>query len=116
MLIPKPPLFVIDGYDIAVFDSIEKVVGHLEPIDVANNEQDIFDSDGRRIELAVVKTNGFFFGESEVVVFKAIEAEPVHAGELAKRLVAFLGYLGINQDWLLTASLPELVKKTLEQI
>ena len=38
MSTPIPPIFIIDGHDVAVFASMEEAQLHLEPIDVKNQE------------------------------------------------------------------------------
>ncbi len=50
-----PPIFVADrdGPDIAVFRSVGKAEGFLEPIDVLNGESDLYDAEGHELSVSV---------------------------------------------------------------
>ncbi len=54
---PVPPIFVVPtdgGGDLFVYFSVREAEGDLEPIDVANDEYQLFDVEGREL-LASVK-------------------------------------------------------------
>jgi hypothetical protein len=102
---PNPPIFVIEGLDIRVYQSLEDALGALEAIDVRNNEYSVYDGDGRRLELGVVQTP--FWGHEKVVLSK-LESESAHAAGLAGHLAAFLAYSGVDSEWLRSASLAQL--------
>jgi hypothetical protein len=110
---PSSPIFVIEGLDIHVYNSIDETLRALEPIDVRNNEYSVYDRDGRRLELRVARTR--FWGH-EKVVLDNVETEPTHAAELGNQLASFLAYSGVEPEWLDSASLPQLEKKTQELI
>jgi hypothetical protein len=46
-----PPIFAADrhGPDIAVFRSVAAAEGFLEPVDVRNEENEVYDAEGRRL-------------------------------------------------------------------
>ena len=47
----QSPMFVIDGLDVSLHDSLAEVISSLEGIDVADGIYRVFDSEGRRIHL-----------------------------------------------------------------
>lgn len=51
------PIFIVEGHDVAVFQTLEKAEGHIESIDVKNNIYDGYDSSGQRLKFDVHKNN-----------------------------------------------------------
>jgi hypothetical protein len=112
---PKPPIFLIEGLDVGVFPSIEDALGSIEPIDV--RECSAYDSEGRQLKLGVAETGGFLgilFWGNQHVVLDAVDPDPSHATALANSLIQFLEYLSVEEKWLSSAPLSELVRKTVE--
>jgi len=78
---PKPPIFIVDGFDIAVFPSVEDAEHHFEPRYFDPGDQAAYDAEGRLIRLE---------GTGNDVLARLAEDEPTHAAELAGALRAYL--------------------------
>jgi hypothetical protein len=100
------PIILNNFGDVLVFDSVEKAVRYIEPIDVSNNEYTGYDGEGRLLQLSVLN-------DTRIVIGLA-ENEPNHKDELYNVLIDFLARIGIAQEWLKQASLEDLVMKSLE--
>jgi hypothetical protein len=82
---PHPPIFAVEGLDVAVYSSLEDALLHLEPIDVANRINLVYDAKGRLLHLST---------DGKRNTAQLAEQEPLHANELAAALRAFLGAVG----------------------
>ena len=109
----KLPLIVDEKGDLLVFDSVGKMLTYLEAIDVRNQEYTAYDSDGRLLQLGVAKTRSFFglFEGPEFVTLEGEEATPSHATQLRACISDFLIRVGVDRDWVASASQAELVQK-----
>jgi hypothetical protein len=99
------PIIIYNFGDVLVFGSIESAERYLEAIDVENNEYIGYDGTGRLLELGT---------DGSHVIIRAAEACPTHQNDLRKILIEYLAQLGLASDWLLYASLEQLVAKGLE--
>lgn len=82
MRIVTPPIFIVDGLDVGIFESLRDVELHLEPIGANNQTREIYDAEGRLIRVDV---------KGNRVTAVVEEANPTHARELEAALRAFLG-------------------------
>lgn len=96
-----PPIFVIDGQDVIVFESVKEAKLSLEPIDVTNSVYVAYDAQGRLLRLET--------DDRRVNMFLA-QDEPTHADELEAALREFLQAMNepIANDT--TCGLPSLVE------
>lgn len=78
---PIPPIFIIDGHDVAIFASIEEAQLHLEPIDVKNQQCVAFDAEGRLLRIEV---------EHGRIKAQLEEKESTHRGDLEAALRQYL--------------------------
>ncbi len=120
----KPPIIVIEGDDIAIYQSIEEVEQHIEPPDISAGVA--YDSEGRLLKLVKQvkeesKSHGLLYtllvrltGPIYEVKVIEIETQPKHACELREQLVRALARMGISEEFLSKASLEELVIKASE--
>jgi hypothetical protein len=113
MLIPNPPLFIIDGQDLAIFRSMEHLVRYVEPVDVANDQYLICDSQGRRLFFGTIHTRSFLVG-IEYVFLRSIEVEPSLDMQLSCLLRGRLERQGYHMQELEQLSLDNLVQKLTE--
>jgi len=51
----KPPIIADNRGDVLVFETVEKAERYLEPIDVKNNEYEIYDAGGWRLTASVIR-------------------------------------------------------------
>src|SRR5215510_8023151 len=84
---PTPPIFIVDGLDVGVFESLDDAVLQLEAVDVENGEYSSYDAEGRSLRLM---THG------DRVLAQLDEREPSHADELSAVLRDFLKAAGID--------------------
>ncbi len=74
--LPEPPIFILEGHDAAIFESVEQAQSHLEPIDVKHGVNDAYDGQGRRLRIS---TDGrdivIELAEEEPSDFSSLEAE-----------------------------------------
>jgi len=78
---PKPPIFAVDGLDVAVYATLQDAFLHLEPIDVEENSEMLYDAEGRRV---LVETDGL------KITGGWSEEEPSHVKDLTLALRGFL--------------------------
>jgi hypothetical protein len=102
----KPPIIVNNFGDILVFDSVQEAERYLEPVDVANGEYVAYDSAGTFLELTVTEINR--------TVIQPAELTPSHEVELEQALRRFFTNVGISPEWLSTATLPDLIGRSLD--
>lgn len=79
---PTPPIFAIEGNDVAIYESVQDLQSHLEPDFIAENVA--YDAQGRLLRLEADR--------ERVSVFLA-EHEPTHAAELEAALREFLKWM-----------------------
>jgi len=85
MLLPKPPIFVVEGLDIGIYASAEDAMRDLEPWWVRQKEGLVYDAEGRMLTPEI----------SGLRVTELIpEDPPAHAKELEAALRAFLKEIG----------------------
>ena len=101
----KPPIFLCEGFDVLVYESVEAAKRHIEPIDVASDDF-VYDSEGRLLHIEVT--------DRKQVSIYSTEADPKHQRELRRALVRFLAHTGESEIWLASASLQELVTKMMK--
>jgi hypothetical protein len=82
---PRPPIFILEELDVAVFDSMEDAERFLEPWQIKKGGGRIFDADGRLIRAEV---SGYR------VVLTLAEERPSHAHELEDVLRRYLKAIG----------------------
>lgn len=107
----RPPLFLWEPNDLAVFATVEDICGYIEIYDV--NAFVGYDCEGRKFRLGV-KTNptiflGLTMNRRQRVTIAEVEAKPRSADELKAILVQVLHTLGHRIDDAMT--LPELIDK-----
>jgi hypothetical protein len=103
-----PPVFVLEGGDVSLHNSLADAIGSLEGVDVAHEIYRLFDSQGRRIRLrAEGVQEGRFFVNVGTVHIDSVERMPAGAPELREALVAYLQHQG--SEGLDTADLAVLV-------
>jgi len=86
----KPPLIVNEHGDISIYSDVDVMLCSLESIDVENGEYQVFDSEGRKVELSATAEKvlfGLLIGDGKIGISK-VEDEPTHADLLKKLLVA----------------------------
>ena len=99
----KPPIFVNDDGDFLIFESVELAERYLEPW-----ESDLFtayDCEGHFLCLVPFRS---------LVRIQLAETEPSHIDELRHILINFFAQVGIDKGWLESASMRELIHKSLE--
>lgn len=79
---PTPPIFVIEDRDVGVYESVQEVQLHLEPVFIAENVA--YDAQGRLLRL---ETDG------RRVTVSLAEHEPTHASELEGAIREFLKWM-----------------------
>jgi hypothetical protein len=85
MPLPTPPIFVIEGRDVTIFESLEDAQLQVEPIDVLEGVYVAYDAEGRILRMVV---------EGDQVKVRLGEDEPTHAEELSRILKDYLKELG----------------------
>ena len=104
----QPPVFVIDGHDVSLHDSLTDAIHALEGVDVADGIYRLFDSQGRRVFLrAEGVRRGRFVVDIGTVHLDSVESTPTGATELREALVARLQSLG--REDVATADLATLI-------
>ncbi|MGH2682092.1 MAG: hypothetical protein ACRDIX_02540 [Actinomycetota bacterium] len=48
---PRPPIFILEGHDLGIFDDVERAQLQLEPIDVKDGIYEGYDAQGRRLRI-----------------------------------------------------------------
>jgi|MudIll2142460700_1097286.scaffolds.fasta_scaffold195532_2 hypothetical protein len=95
----KFPLFVIDGLDVSLYNSIEALEQQLEGIDVANNIYKSYDAEGRLLKLrAIGAKQGKFMVSVGYVHIEEAEDIPGHNKELSEALRAHINAVGHSVD------------------
>lgn len=111
-----PPIVILDGGDIIVFESVEDAEAWVEVSDVENNLFSAYDSTGILLKFDVVTTNlqrrFLWFSLQEPVkrvVINETTSPTDKSIELREALVEFLSWFGKPRNSLSSLSLPELV-------
>lgn len=95
--------------------------GALEPMDVNNHEYVAYDAKGCLLDLSVIAVSrSAWFGLSRYYVdgvkIGPSEDLPGHAADLKNALSEFLPELSVSDSWIRTASLEELLDKTIHHV
>jgi len=101
----KLPIILSNFGDVLVFATIARAIQYIEPIDVVNREYVAFDGEGRILEITYSKMGG--------ISIEPGEDTPSHAEDLQAILRAFFRAIGLDEAWITTAQLAELVEKGL---
>jgi hypothetical protein len=80
----KFPIFVIEGMDIAMYNSLDQIQKQLESVDVKNQIYSTYDYEGRLLKLDTD-------GKQINVIF--VEEDPRHARDLEEKLRRTLRFL-----------------------
>jgi hypothetical protein len=104
---PKPPIFAVDGLDVAVYATTQDAFLHLEPSDVEDGSERIYDAEGR---LVLIETDG------TKITGGSCADEPSHADELTLALRGFLAMMNEPQADDPTCDLPCLVELSLKYV
>jgi hypothetical protein len=121
MTTPTSPIFVIEGFDVSIYASVEDAERHLESPDILDNRYVAYDSEGRLLILKAPRPKTRkFFGIQSVTVDKinisCDESQPLHSEALKKELKELLKHFGVSPAWLEKAPLKDLVTKSIEQV
>jgi hypothetical protein len=101
----KTPIIVDENGPVYIFETLKDAELYLEPIDVSNNRYVAYDSEGRLLRLRPTEPR---------VTIESAESIPTHSSELRAALIGYLGYFGVDKDWLAQASLKEMVEKSVD--
>ena len=113
--------FIIEGFDISIYDSLSTAARSVEAIDVVNDEYVGYDDEGRCLRFEALEERGLFgiaWGSSHVRITVS-EEQPTHQEELRTRLTGALTYVDkrskkglpyVNPADVLVMSLQELVR------
>ena len=110
----KTPIIIVGDADVQVFPTLELAESAIEPPDVKTGDFAAYDSEGRLLELTVVENarRGIF----RVDLVRIVERpdSEFRVEELRAALVAFLHAVGKGDTATSSASLNELVNRTIE--
>jgi hypothetical protein len=121
----KPPIFIYEPVDLNVFQSVEVAQSWLEPIDVEAGTYSAFDSEGKKLNLKVIKSKEaagrwlFFFKKyynESIFIEDSGEKSPEKLKEILLEFLSYPKFLktqGVTVDFLKGCSLPDLVARTL---
>jgi hypothetical protein len=98
----EPPIFVVEGLDISVHDTVESAERSLEPWWVNEECGSVFDASGRLIQLKAGKHR---------VRIESWEEVPAHADELRSFLSDYLKLKGHPREQSANAELSDLVAR-----
>lgn len=101
----KLPIIIDESGDISVFDSLESAERSLEPIDILNGEFVGYDAEGRLLNIV---PNGF------IAKISLAELDPTHVDNLEKVLRDLFLDVDPSPEWVINASLEELIQKVLK--
>ena len=95
----RPPVFVVDGENVSVYDSLRDAMAALEGVDVEDGLYSVYDAEGRRIALKGVGVKrSRFVVEVGLVQVESIESEPGGAEELRQSLLQLVRRCGTAVD------------------
>lgn len=107
-----PPLFIHEGGDLMIFETIDDAVRYIEPVDVIEGVYVGYDSQGMLLKF---KAQSQRYDQPIEIV--SAETEPTHQEELRDVLITYLRALGISEPSISQASLDalEIKAKTFKQ-
>jgi hypothetical protein len=117
----NPPIIIVEGLSLYIFNDIQKAQNYMEPIDVENNEFSVYDRFGNllkpKIEYNQHQTRFLWFSRKvwreEVILEKS--DPPIRKDELLREILTKnLTNFEFDDQWLSNATLDELVMKALE--
>lgn len=96
----KPPIITNENGDVSFFESVQDATRCLEPIDVANDEYEIFDAEGFVLKAMATKP-----------IITILEKEPreCRKDHLVNILRSFYSNIVLETKWIEDASLEQLV-------
>ena len=96
----QPPVIIVEGDDILMFESADAAERYLEPVDVAAGTYSAYDAEGRKLEILT---------DGRIVQVLSSEQEPSHQRTLVETLHRSLSLIGDSVDS--EISLPNLVER-----
>lgn len=93
MVVPKPPIIIVDGFDVSLHSSIDEAEKWLEPWSVRQSAHKIFDALGHLLSaVVVVDKAAHLFGTSIHEKVRILMDDPVvdASGELKCALIGHL--------------------------
>ncbi len=106
MPVPSLPIFVVEGHDVGVYQSLDRAEGALEPIDVSAQIYTGYDALGRRLN---IETDG------KSTFIQLAEGQPSGATELEQVLREHLEALGDSSGKDPACDLPCLIRAVKER-
>lgn len=97
---PTPPIVVDENGDLTIFNSVAEAEGHLEPVDVANDEYVAYDAKGRRLRLEIdprEKVRGFVVSNDYGVKIRLMEGQSSAEPALRSALLRFIRLAGLPE-------------------
>jgi len=85
---PKPPVFILEGHDVGIFDTVAQAEVQLEAIDVRNGIYEGFDARGRRLNISP---------EGQRAAIRLAEEAPTDIASLERKLRDYLVHMGETQ-------------------
>lgn len=85
MIVPNPPVFIVDGNDLIVHSTFDEATHWLEPADISTNDYSVYDSEGRLLHIEP---------DGDKVKILLAEEVPRHASELEDALRRYLRTTG----------------------
>jgi hypothetical protein len=98
---PEPPIFILEGHDVGIFDSLGQAQNQLEPVDVEAGIYQGFDAHGRRLGIST---------DGTAIFIEIVELEPTDFSSLENELRAHLLRLGERDAGEADCDLPCLVE------
>jgi hypothetical protein len=118
----QPPILIIDGYDIKIYDSLEEAHKNLEPEDFASHRLKVYDATGQELKVELPeqthesKVLGLFSRQETTHEILLGEHDPPlkPVDELRKLLVAWLNlYSQLEEHTLEGWSLEDMIAAVL---
>lgn len=119
MSIPTPPIFIIEDLDIGVFASEKAALLQLEPWYVEEKEGLVYDSEGRLLNLAVVKEKvpilfGLFHIDEKRIVIRDVDDNPTHKDVFRNALIDHLNAINKTNKTFQELTLNQLVQEVIK--
>lgn len=112
----KPPIIIIESWDISVHPSVDHVEKFLEIVDIREGIYTAYDSEGYLLDLSVGQVNieRHFLCFKWIASFESAILRDTHprrerSGELREKLLNSLTHRGIPQEKIQAATLLELI-------
>jgi len=99
--LPEPPIFILEGHDVGIFDSLRQAQNQLEPVDVKAGIYQGYDAHGRRLGIST---------DGRDIFMEVMERAPTDFSSLENELRAYLLSLGENGAGEVGCDLPCLVE------